>query len=104
MEEKISLRIVQDAARVFRCIGHPVRLRILELLDDEGEQNVTGIQEALGLEQAVASQHLSLMRDRAILANRREGVHVFYRVRDNKVTKILECLRGCELPRAEEAL
>ncbi|MFQ5746987.1 MAG: ArsR/SmtB family transcription factor [Gemmatimonadota bacterium] len=102
MVEKISLRLVQDAARVLRCIGHPVRLRILEFLDSEGERNVTAIQEALGLEQAVASRHLSLMRDRGILENRREGAQVFYRVRDDRVTKILDCLRGCELPGAAE--
>lgn len=94
--ETISLQAVQDAALVLKCIGHPVRLRILELLDLEGELNVSAIRERVGLEQAVASQHLNLMRDKGILESRRDGVLVFYRVRDDKVTRVIDCLRDCD--------
>ena len=96
MGGRISVDVVQDASRVLRCIGHPVRLRIIELLDNRGEMNVSAVQEALGLEQATASQHLNLMRDKGILRSRREGVNVFYEVRDDKVVQIIECLRGCD--------
>jgi DNA-binding transcriptional ArsR family regulator len=94
--ERISVDVVQDAAKVLRCIGHPVRLRIIELLDQGGERNVSAIQEAVGLEQAIASQHLNLMRDKGILASRRDGVNVFYRIRDEKVVQIIGCLRACD--------
>ena len=47
--ETISLRAVQDAALVLKCIGHPARLRIIELLDLEGELKVGAIQEEICL-------------------------------------------------------
>lgn len=77
---------------MLKCIGHPIRLKIIELLDREGEQNVTAIYEALGIEQAVASQHLNLMRDKRILASRREGVNVYYRIDDTRVTRVIDCI------------
>ncbi len=89
--------MVQDAARVLRCIGHPIRLRIIELLDEAGELNVTAVREALDLEQATASQHLNLMRDKRILTSRREGVNVYYALGDEKVVQVIECLRGCDV-------
>lgn len=94
----ISMDTVQDAARVLKCIGHPVRLRIIELLDNEGEKTVTDIREAIGLEQAAASQHLNLMRDKRILTARRDGVNVFYDVNDEKVVRVIDCLRACDVP------
>jgi ArsR family transcriptional regulator len=97
VSERISVDVVQDASRVLRCIGHPIRLRIIELLDNRGELNVSAVQEELGLEQATASQHLNLMRDKGILRSRRDGVNVFYEVRDDKVVQIINCLRACDV-------
>lgn len=88
---------IQAAAAMLKCIGHPVRLRIIELLDRTGEQNVTSIYETLGIEQAVASQHLNLMRDKGILARRRNGVNVYYRIDDPRVTEVIDCIHHCEL-------
>jgi DNA-binding transcriptional ArsR family regulator len=85
---------VQDTAHVLRCLGHPLRLRILDLLDKAGESTVTQVHEALGVEQAVASQHLTHMRDKRILERRREGVHVLYRIFDDRARKVLECVRS----------
>ena len=95
-ETTISVDTVQDAARVLKCIGHPVRLRIIELLDNSGPMTVTEIRSEVGLEQAAASQHLNLMRDKGILSARRDGVNVFYDVRDEKVVRVIDCLRACD--------
>lgn len=94
---KISAEMILDAAEMLKSIGHPVRLEILELLDEKGELTVTVIHETLGLDQPVASHHLGLMRDRGIVASRREGVNVHYRVKDEKVTRVLDCIRKCDL-------
>lgn len=96
-ETTISIHTVQDAARVLKCIGHPVRLRIIELLDNGGEMTVTEIRAAVGLEQATASQHLNLMRDKRILTARRDGVNVFYDICDEKVVRVIDCLRACDV-------
>jgi len=85
---------VGETARMLRCLGHPIRLLILDLLEREGELTVTDIHERLELEQAIASQHLSLMRDRGILKRRKEGVHAYYRIGDDRAMKVLSCVRG----------
>ena len=86
--------VVQETARMLRCLGHPVRLSILDLLEREGELTVTEIYEALDLEQAVCSQHLTLMRDKGILDHRKEGVNVYYSVGEVRDLKVLSCMRG----------
>lgn len=90
--------VVETTARMLKCLGHPLRLRILDVLEREGELTVTEVQEALGLEQAVCSQHLTLMRDKGILSRRKEGVNVYYRLGDPRSLKVLGCLRGSVQP------
>lgn len=96
-DSRLSTHAVKTAATMLKCIGHPVRLQIIELLDRLGELNVTAIYESLGLEQAVASQHLVLMRDKGILASRRDGVNVFYRIDDPRVPRVIDCIQHCDL-------
>jgi DNA-binding transcriptional ArsR family regulator len=84
---------VENTARVLKCLGHPLRLRILDLLERKGEATVTEVHEGLGIEQAVASQHLTTMRDKGILESRKEGVHVIYRIGDSRALKVLACVR-----------
>mgnify|MGYP002713246395 CR=1 FL=1 len=87
-------RWLVSTARMLRCLGHPVRLRILDYLERRDEATVTEVYEALEIEQAVCSQHLNLMRDKGILARRKDGVNVYYRLGDPRALKVLSCLRG----------
>lgn len=93
MEEILTEGAVEDTALVLRCLGHPLRLRILDVLDQDGECTVTQIYEALGVEQAVASQHLTTMWDKGILSRRKNGVHVYYGIADDRALKVLACVR-----------
>ena len=76
------------------CDDARTRLRILELLRIEGERSVSEIYTALGVEQAVASQHLGLMTDKGVLQRRKDGVHVYYRVGNPSALKVLDCMRS----------
>jgi DNA-binding transcriptional ArsR family regulator len=87
-------QLVDTTARMLRCLGHPLRLRIIDLLERCDECTVSEIQDALEVEQAVCSQHLNLMRDKGILARRKDGVNVYYRLGDPRAVKVLMCLRG----------
>lgn len=89
----LSDTVVEDTAHVLRCLGHPLRLRILDVLERGGEVTVTEIYETLGVEQAVASQHLTTMWDKGILQRRKDGVHVFYSIGDERALKVLSCVR-----------
>lgn len=86
--------IVAETARMLRCLGHPIRLGILDLLERKDELTVTEIYEAMGIEQAVCSQHLALMRDKGILERRKDGVNVYYSVGEMRALKVLACVRG----------
>jgi len=90
----IDPEVVAETARMLRCLGHPVRLAILDHLDRRGESSVTEVHEALGIGQAVCSQHLGLLHDRGALARRRDGVNVLYSVADDRARKVLACLRS----------
>ncbi len=76
----------------FRILGHPARVRILELLK-EGERSVGDLQEALGLDSSGTSQHLGALRRQGLLESRREGTSVYYSVRDPRMFQLLETAR-----------
>lgn len=80
-------------ATLFRTLGHPARVRILELLRD-GEHSVGALQEALGLDSGGTSQHLAALRRIGLVESRKEGTSVFYRVRDQQAFTLLEVGRG----------
>lgn len=89
------------AAEVLRAVSHPLRLRILEYLEDGHERCVGDIQAHLGVKQSVTSAQLTLLRDRGILGARRDGVQVFYKVMNPAVLQVIECIRkhhDCFLP------
>jgi len=89
----LTERAVEGTAHVLRCLGHPLRLRILDVLERGGEATVTEIYDALEVEQAVASQHLTTMWDKGILKRRKDGVHVYYSIGDERALKVLDCVR-----------
>jgi len=79
-------------ARLFRTLGHPVRIRILELLLDR-ERGVGELQSELKLDSSGTSQHLSALRQLGLLESRRAGTSVFYRVKDPRVAELLAVAR-----------
>ena len=79
-------------AEFFRTLGHPARVRILELLRD-GERTVGELQEALGLDSGGTSQHLAALRNKGLVEGRREGTSVHYRVKDPRAFQLLEVAR-----------
>jgi ArsR family transcriptional regulator len=79
-------------AEFFRVIGHPVRVRILELLRD-GERSVGELQAELRLDSSGTSQHLGVLRRQGVLESRKEGTSVYYRVRDPRTFQLLEVAR-----------
>jgi ArsR family transcriptional regulator len=75
-------------AQLFRVLGHPVRIRMLELLSD-GERTVGDLQAELSLDSSSTSQHLAALRQQGVLDSRRAGTSVYYRIRDPSVTQLL---------------
>lgn len=99
MAEPLSEKFLSDVCSIVKILGHPARIQIIERLE-AGEANVTELQERTGLSQPVTSQHLRLMRDKRILAARRDGNAVLYSIADPVTLNILHCLRKTRDQRA----
>ena len=80
-------------ATLFRGLGHPARVRILELLR-EGERSVGTLQSELELDSGGTSQHLAALRRIGLVASRRDGNNVYYRVVDEAVFDLLAAGRA----------
>jgi ArsR family transcriptional regulator len=76
--------IIEMQAEICKTLTNPKRIEILNTLKN-GEKTVTDLVAALGASKANVSQHLALMRLKGILATRRDGVNIYYRVSNPKV-------------------
>jgi DNA-binding transcriptional ArsR family regulator len=77
-------------AKYFRGLGDPTRLRILELLRDEGELTVGELVERLGQPQPKISNHLACLRWCGFIEARREHRTVYNRIADQRVVAVLD--------------
>jgi DNA-binding transcriptional ArsR family regulator len=92
----LSAELVEFAAVMLKCVGHPVRLRVVELLEARGKLPVQELQAELDIGQPVVSQHLAKMKALGLLrAERKEGM-VYYSVAMPQLFKLLECIRACD--------
>lgn len=80
-------------AELFRALGNPVRIHILEVLRAAGSLTVSDIQQRLGLEASNISQHLGVMRSRGLVVTRREGTSIWYSVSDPELFHLLDAAR-----------
>lgn len=76
-------------AEFFKTLGHPARIRILEVLRD-GPANVAEIAEAVGMSGSTLSSHLATLRRSDVLTSERQGSLVIYQVVDPRVFSLLE--------------
>ena len=82
-EEDIDL-----AARSLKAMSHPLRLKILCTLGGM-EVSVQGIVDNVGTSQSNISQHLAILRDKGILASRKDANRVYYRVSDKRTLRLI---------------
>ena len=80
-------------AEILKVMGHPVRLKIVAGLMSQS-CNVKKIWECLGLPQATVSQHLALLKNKGIIAGRREGTEVHYQVTSESACQVVRALLG----------
>ena len=85
------------AARLMRALGNERRLMILCQLSD-GERSVGALQACIGLSQSALSQHLAVLREDGIVATRREGQTIHYRIADPAASKVIATLAEIYCP------
>jgi DNA-binding transcriptional ArsR family regulator len=79
----------QFKADFFKALSHPLRIEVLDALRN-GESGVNELCSSLGVEQSTLSQQLAVLRSRNIVTARKEGLNVYYSVRDPTVFKLLD--------------
>jgi ArsR family transcriptional regulator len=79
---------ISRASRSLKAMSHPLRLKILCTLGDK-EVSVQDIVDAVGTSQSNISQHLAILRDKGILASRKDANKVFYRVGDTRTLRLI---------------
>lgn len=83
---------IERASRSLKAMSHPLRLRILCTLGDK-EVSVQEIVECVGTSQSNISQHLAILRDKGILASRKDANRVFYRVGDARTLRLIDMMQ-----------
>lgn len=91
----INIDKLDQAASKLRAISHPMRIAIIDLLSDGKQMSVTEIYESLNIEQATASHHLNILKNKGVLNSKRDGKKIFYTIRNITLTEIIECINRC---------
>ena len=98
MAEKVVLITNEEdiihASHSLKAMAHPLRLEILCLLGGTGEVSVQDIVEQVGTSQSNISQHLSILREKGILASRKDANKVYYRIADPKILQLIGAMRS----------
>jgi DNA-binding transcriptional ArsR family regulator len=81
-------------AKFFHGLSDLTRLRIVELLLEEGEKNVSELVAALGQPQSRVSNHLACLRWCGYVDSRRDGKFIYYRISDPRVQQLVTLARG----------
>ncbi len=87
--------------KYFRALGDPIRVRILELLGEQGELSVTELVERLNQSQPKVSNHLACLRWCGFVHTRRDHPAIYYRVADERVTQLLALAHALLFDNAE---
>lgn len=95
LDERIGIDKLSRASELLRTAAHPQRLAILDALGQHDRLCNRELQELLGIEQAILSQHLTLMRDKGLLDFKKEGKYTFWHVQQPEFLKIVHCLENC---------
>lgn len=92
-DKLIRLEALEEAAECLRTLAHPHRLRMVQMLL-ENELTVGALAEGCGIQSHMASEHLRMMKDRGLLASRREGRCTYYRVVEPGLMSIMGCVEA----------
>ncbi len=104
-------QLYEQHASICQTLANPKRLEIIDRLR-HGEMSVSEMADSMEISQANLSQHLGVMRQKGIVIARREGISIYYRLSNPKITQACDLMRqvllehleaGAELARKEYA-
>ena len=93
--------IFELQAEICKTLANPKRLEIIAYLK-EGELSVGELVQRLGISKANVSQHLAVLRQRKVVASRRDGVNIFYRINNPKIVDACALMKAVLLEQLED--
>ncbi len=91
----LDLQKLEMAASRLRAMAHPMRIAIIELLTNNQKLTVTEIYDNLGIEQASASHHLNILKNKGLLESKRDGKTILYSLRAQALSNVIDCINQC---------
>ncbi len=89
---------IKDKAEVFKALGHPTRLQIVEKLID-GEQCVCVLLEMFDIDMSTLSRHLSVLKNAGVVVDEKRGKNVFYSLECPCMLDVFNCMDDVMTPR-----
>jgi DNA-binding transcriptional ArsR family regulator len=86
---------LEKAANMLKAIAHPVRISILNLLQEGEKLTVSEIHTKLDIEQSTTSHHLGILKDKDVLASKRDGKNTYYFLKHDQLSRVIECISNC---------
>ncbi|NJK87857.1 MAG: winged helix-turn-helix transcriptional regulator [Bacteroidales bacterium] len=95
MKFNLTAEQLEKAAGMLKAIAHPLRIAIINLLEDSQQRTVSEIHEKLGIEQSTTSHHLGILKDKGVLASKRDGKNTYYYLKHENLSSIVDCINKC---------
>jgi DNA-binding transcriptional ArsR family regulator len=93
----LDTEVLEKAANMLKAIAHPMRIAILNHLEDGKRLSVTEIHHLLNIEQSTASHHLGILKDKGVLGSVRDGKNTLYFLKHDSLRNIVECVSRCSI-------
>lgn len=91
----LDLQKLEMAASKLRAMAHPMRIAIIDLLTENKKLTVTQIYEHLNIEQASASHHLNILKNKGLLDSKRDGKMIYYSLKMQVLANVIDCINQC---------
>ncbi|MFV0526355.1 MAG: ArsR/SmtB family transcription factor [Acidimicrobiales bacterium] len=102
MPDRLGAPVYEVKAELFKALGHPVRVRVLEVLSAGEERSVSDLASAVEVEASHLSQQLGVLRRAGLVTSRREVTTVYYSVKDQRLVELLAVARQLLIAGLEE--
>jgi ArsR family transcriptional regulator len=99
--EALTRPLSEIKAELFKALAHPARIRVLEILAG-GDRTVTELTELVGIEASHLSQQLAVLRRARLVTGTKDGVRIFYSIRDPALVDLLAVAKQLLINSLEE--
>jgi DNA-binding transcriptional ArsR family regulator len=83
------------AAEMLKAMAHPMRITLLNYLEDGQKRTVTDIHKKLCIEQSATSHHLGIVKNKGVLVATCKGKNSLYSIRNKKISTLIDCINSC---------